>query len=306
MTAALDRAQFYAAARKAPFGGSLSQSQVDGMNAILDMAPPLMATMDLGYCFATAHHETGGAMVPRAENLNYTTAARIRATWKSRFANDAAAAPYVRNPQALANKVYGGRMGNVLPNDGWDFRGMGLVQSTGRENAQRGTKRLRELGYLTAGQDLEKTPALMLDSDIAAAMLFVGLSEGWYTGRKLAQFFGPGLENPVGARTMVNPDDHGPEIAVTYRAFANALRAAGHKPGAVSASVPVTPVQTAPVPPVATSPLPAPTPPLVDPAQRNSGSPTLPVPLPEPEPVALGFWGTVAARLRAAFPRKDV
>ena len=45
MTAALDRATFYAAVRKAPFGGSLTQSQVDGMNAMLDMAPPLMGTM---------------------------------------------------------------------------------------------------------------------------------------------------------------------------------------------------------------------------------------------------------------------
>lgn len=64
MTAALDRATFYAAVRKAPFG-RLAQSQADSMNAMLDMAPPLMATMDLAYCFATAHHETGGAMVPR-------------------------------------------------------------------------------------------------------------------------------------------------------------------------------------------------------------------------------------------------
>lgn len=147
MTAALDRATFYTAVRKAPFGGSLAQSQVDGMNAMLDMAPPLMASMDFAYCFATTHHETGGAMVPRVENLNYTTASRIRAVWPSRFTNDAAAAPYVRNPQALANKVYGGRLGNTLPNDGWDFRGMGLVQATGRENAWRATKRLRELGY---------------------------------------------------------------------------------------------------------------------------------------------------------------
>lgn len=301
MNAALDRQTFYAAVRRAPFGGSLTQSQVDGMNAMLDMAPPLMATMNLGYCFATAHHETGGAMVPRVENLTYTTASRIKAVWPSRFASEAAAAPYVRNPQALANKVYGGRLGNVGPNDGWDFRGMGLVQATGRDNARRGTKRLRELGYLTADQDLEQTPTLMLNPDIAAAMLFVGLSEGWYTGKRLAQFFGTGLENPVGARAIVNPDSNGADIAVTYRAFANALRAAGHKPGAVAVTIPVPPVQTAPVPPIETGP-------LVAPAPRNGGSPVLPAPVPAPEspPVSLGFWGTIAARLRAAYPRKDV
>lgn len=294
MTAALDRQAFFAAVRKAPFAGSLTQAQVDGLGSMLDMAPPLMATMDLGYCFATTHHETGGAMVPRVENLTYTNASRIREVWPSRFANDAAAAPFVRNPQALANKVYGGRLGNTLPNDGWDFRGMGLVQATGRENARRATKRLRELGYLTADQDLEKTPTLMLDHDIAAAMLFVGLTEGWYTGRKLSQFFGVGQENPVAARTMVNPDSNGSAIAITYRAFVNALRVAGHKPGAVASTIPVVPVEVAPVPP------------LVAPAPRRASDPppadTGGITKPEPS-----FFGRLLANLRTNMPpaKKD-
>ncbi|MFJ7441662.1 hypothetical protein ACIQW5_29220 [Methylorubrum thiocyanatum] len=45
----------------------------------------------------------------------------------------------------------------------------------------------------------------MLNPDIAAAMLFVGLSEGWYKGLKLAQFFGAGLANPTGARGHGEP-----------------------------------------------------------------------------------------------------
>lgn len=176
MTAALDRQAFFAAVHNAPFTGSLAQAQVEGMEAMLDVALPLLATMNLGYCFATTHHETGGAMIPRVESLTYTTATRIKAVWPSRLASEAAAAPYVRNPQALANKVYGGHLGNTMPNDGWNFRSMGLVQATGRGNAKRGTERLRALGYLTADQDLEETPTLMLNPDIAAAMLFVGLT----------------------------------------------------------------------------------------------------------------------------------
>lgn len=70
---------------------------------------------------------------------------------------------------------------------------------------------------------------------------------------------------------------------------------------AIGKAVPVPPVEVSPLP----APLPTSTPPLVAPAPRNSGSPTLPVVIPEPAPVELGFWATIAARLRAAYPRKD-
>lgn len=65
------------------------------------------------------------------ENLNYS-AKRLTEVWPTRFPNIAAAAPFANNPRALANKVYGGRMGNEQRNDGWDFRGGGAIQLTGR------------------------------------------------------------------------------------------------------------------------------------------------------------------------------
>lgn len=65
------------------------------------------------------------------ENLNYS-AKRLVEVWPSRFPNIAAAQPYANNPRGLANKVYGGRMGNEQRNDGWDFRGGGAIQLTGR------------------------------------------------------------------------------------------------------------------------------------------------------------------------------
>ena len=287
MAASLDRSALFARARTAPFGGSLTQSQVDGINAMLDMAPPDMGSASLAYCLATAHHETGGAMLPRIENLTYTTAARIRKVWPKRFATEAAAAPYVRNPEALANYVYGNRLGNTQPGDGWRFRGMGLVQATGRDNARRATKRLLALGYLAPGQDLEATPGLMLDPDISAAMLFVGLAEGWYTGKRLSDYFGPGRDLARDARAMVNDDvaANGAAIARTHAAFKTALLAAGHKPGAVTARIPDAPI--------AVSPLPAP--PHVDPAgplapmapiAARPPVPDAPVALPTPAPIA--------------------
>lgn len=57
---------------------------------------------------------------------------RMRAIWPGRFPTIASALPYARNPEVLANKSYGGRMGNTQPGDGWRFRGRPAL--TGREN----------------------------------------------------------------------------------------------------------------------------------------------------------------------------
>jgi putative chitinase len=77
--------------------------------------------------------ESGGFSVLQ-ENLRYS-AQRLRAVWPSRFPTLEAAAPYADNPEALANLVYAGRMGNgdAVSGDGWRFRGEGLIELTGRE-----------------------------------------------------------------------------------------------------------------------------------------------------------------------------
>lgn len=78
--------------------------------------------------------ETGG-LKAIVENMSYSTAARIRQTWPTRFKTDAAAKTFVKSPKALAVKVYGGRMGNAPSpsDDGWRFRGGGMMQTTGKE-----------------------------------------------------------------------------------------------------------------------------------------------------------------------------
>ena len=113
-------------------------------SGILDM------TTRLQYFLAQLAHESEG-LTHREENLNYS-AERLPEVWKSRFPTVESAKPYARNPEKLANFVYGGRMGNVNPGDGYRFRGRGYIQLTGRET-------YREVGRI-AGLDLENNPDL--------------------------------------------------------------------------------------------------------------------------------------------------
>lgn len=80
-------------------------------------------------------HES--ALLERVEEGLSYSAERLMAVWPKRFPTIQSTQPYARNPVALANYVYGGRLGNVMPGDGWRFRGRGLIQVTGRENYTR-------------------------------------------------------------------------------------------------------------------------------------------------------------------------
>lgn len=65
----MNRTTFFAYARRAPFGGRLTQSQVDGLSKILDewMARGLSDVRWLAYILATTFHETAGKMQPVRE-----------------------------------------------------------------------------------------------------------------------------------------------------------------------------------------------------------------------------------------------
>jgi predicted chitinase len=68
------------------------------------------------------------------ESLTYTTAARLRKVWPARFRNktDAQLSHLLRNPVALGDAVYMNRMGNTMPGDGYNYRGGGFLQTTGK------------------------------------------------------------------------------------------------------------------------------------------------------------------------------
>lgn len=209
----MNNTTFFAYARRAPFGGRLSQAQVDGTSAILaEAAKRRIPDNQLAYILATVFHETGGKMQPVVENLNYTTAAQIKKTWPSRFPAIASAQPYVRKPQALANKVYGGRMGNNTQNDGWLHRGRGLPQITGKDN-------YKKFGIVD-------NPDKALELPTAIRILFEGMVEGKFTGRRLNDYFTPTKQDPEGARWIVNGTEKASLIAGYYRNFLDSLTAA--------------------------------------------------------------------------------
>jgi putative chitinase len=81
-------------------------------------------------------HESG-RLERLEESLYYSTPGRLMAVWPSRFKSLADELPFLNNPVALANKVYGGRMGNTDPYDGWRNRGSGLIQITGADNLRK-------------------------------------------------------------------------------------------------------------------------------------------------------------------------
>jgi putative chitinase len=88
----------------------------------------------LAHFLAQCGHESGGFKATQ-ENLNYS-ASGLMGIFKKYFPTQALAEQYQRNPQKIASKVYGGRMGNGLEStgEGFKFRGRGYIQLTGKEN----------------------------------------------------------------------------------------------------------------------------------------------------------------------------
>lgn len=103
------------------------------------------------------------------ENTNYS-AARLAVVWPFRYAQDVYTAAKIPNntavriggnPVLVASNVYANRMGNgpEESRDGWNYRGQGAIQLTGREEI---------LKYFAAsGLPLDSDPSLLQKPDAA-------------------------------------------------------------------------------------------------------------------------------------------
>jgi putative chitinase len=126
----------------------------------------------LAHFLAQCGHESGGFRAVQ-ENLNYS-AKGLATTFKKYFLTEAAAGPYARNPQKIASKVYGGRMGNgpESTGDGYKYRGRGYIQLTGKQNYTNFAKFI--------GEDTVNNPDLVATKyPLASAAFFFDSNKLW-------------------------------------------------------------------------------------------------------------------------------
>jgi len=182
----MDRGYFFDAVRDSMFGGSLSQAQVEGTEALLDACASLQIADQrmVAYILATAYHETAKTMQPIAE--------------------------YGKGK----GRKYGvpGRNGGQIP------YGRGFVQTTWDTNYERTDKELGLDGKLIANYNL-----MLADIDMAAKAAVLGMAEGWYTGKKLRDYFTAASSDWVNARRIINGTDRAQTIAGYAKLFNSAL-----------------------------------------------------------------------------------
>lgn len=209
----MNHGTFFSAVRMSLFGGRLSANQVEGMEAILiAWAAKSFDSRWLAYMLATIYHETGMTMCAVSENLNYSIAG-LRATFPKYFSIEQAA-HYCRQPRRIANRAYANRMGNggEASGDGWRYRGRGLVQITGKDN------------YAKYG--IADDPDMATEPRKAAEILFDGMINGRFTGKKLADYFSAASSDWIGARRIINGADRASDIAGFAKKFAAAIELA--------------------------------------------------------------------------------
>lgn len=145
----------------APERGAAYRAALAAGQALLDRHGISATPLRMIHFFAQVLHETG-ALTLQFENLDYS-AKRLPKIWPARFKPRGPLNPahYAHQPQKLANEVYGGRLGNQAPGDGYLYRGRGMLQLTGKDSYLRATTLLRA--------DAPSAPDLALEPDAVLA-----------------------------------------------------------------------------------------------------------------------------------------
>jgi len=180
----MNRTRFYDVIRAPLFGGTLTQSQVDGMEYLLDYAQVRQPPLDLrhvAYVFATVLHETARTMQPIEEY----------------------------------GKGEGKPYGVPDPETGETYHGRGWVMITWKQNYAYQQAKL--------GLPLVQRPDCALEPACAAAILYEGMLDGDFTGVGVSDYIDDAQCDYVNARRVVNGLDCAEQIAGYAAVFQEAL-----------------------------------------------------------------------------------
>ncbi len=180
---------FFSYIRTHLFWGSLSQSQVDGFNAIGAYLGPAFPESDprriekMAYCLATFQWETASTMKPIAE--------------------------------------YGGKNARYAP-----WYGRGYVQLTWEENYAKQQKKLQHhpMRPSSTPYRVHSDRELALHPDTSALISIYGMIDGDFTGVGLDDYITPTKVDYRNARRIVNGTDKAAEIADMAELYENAIR----------------------------------------------------------------------------------
>ena len=124
-----------------PTGGPIDLSKLKGHipENVISQIPTVMEKFGINTPLRLAHflaqcgHESGGFRAVQ-ENLNYS-ANGLKGIFGKYFPGNLAES-YARQPEKIASRVYGNRMGNgdEVSKEGYKFRGRGYIQLTGKQN----------------------------------------------------------------------------------------------------------------------------------------------------------------------------
>lgn len=179
----IDRKIFFDTIRASLFH-VLTQSQVDGTSAILDEWEKDRASEDTRW-------------------LAYVLATAYHET------------AHTMCPIEEYGKGKGHPYGLTDATTGEAYYGRGYCQLTWKANYSKASE--------LCDVDLIHNPSLALTTPIAAEIICQGMSDGWFTGKKLGDYFSSVKDDPVGARHIINGTDRADLVASYYRHFANAL-----------------------------------------------------------------------------------
>jgi len=175
MTVHFDRDKYFDSVRDSLFEGSLSQEQVDGQEAILNIFERDHNDWDwrwLAYALATTLHETASTMMPIEEY----------------------------------GQGSGMEYGKKDPETGQTYYGRGFVQLTWRDNYAKADKEIG-LGSKDSPTSCEWHAENALNPEIAAQVMFEGMCEGWFrSGHDFDRYFNDVGSDAYGAREIINGD----------------------------------------------------------------------------------------------------